>query len=65
MQVFNYGGALFSNQCPIINSRIFCTRWNGITKGSIFDDVIDDKEFNGSLIFLLDSAVNFIKNNSI
>ena len=50
-------GALFSDQCPIINSRIFCTRWNGMTKGSIFDDAIDDKEFSGSLIFLLDSAV--------
>lgn len=55
-------GALFSDQCPIINSRILCTRWNGMTKGSIFDDAIDDKEFSGSLIYILDSAVNFIKN---
>lgn len=47
-----------------MNSRIFCTRWNGITKGSIFDDPIGDKVFSGSLIYILDSAVNFIKNNS-
>lgn len=57
-------GTLFPDQCPIRNSRIFCTRWNGITKGSIFDDAIDDKEFSGSLIYLLDSATSFIKNNS-
>lgn len=57
-------GVLFSDQCTIRNSRIFCTRWNGVTKGSIFDDAIDDKEFSGSLIYLLDSATNFIRNNS-
>lgn len=36
----------------VYNSRVFCTRWNGLNKGSIFDDALDDKEFEGNLIYL-------------
>lgn len=57
-------GVLISDQCPILHSRIFCTRWNGLDKGSIFEDAIDDKEYSGSLISLLENGVTFIKNNS-
>ena len=46
-------GRLFADQHIVYNSRIFCTRWNGLSKGSIFDDAIDDKEYEGNLIQLL------------
>jgi ATP-dependent DNA helicase RecG len=43
---------------------MFCTRWNGLEKGSIFDDALDDKEFEGNLIYLLQNGQDFIKVNS-
>ena len=55
---------LLTDQNSVYNSRIFCTRWNGLKKTSIFDDAIDDKEFSGNLITLLQNAGDFIKNNS-
>ena len=58
------GGILFADQCPILQSRIFCTRWNGLDKTSIFDDAVDDKEYSGNLIYLLNSGLDFIKNNT-
>lgn len=57
-------GALLADQYIVYNSRVFCTRWNGLKKGSIFDDAIDDKEFEGNLIKLLNDSCDFIKNNS-
>lgn len=33
-------------------------------KGSIFDDALDDKEYEGSLIYLLQNGSDFIRNNS-
>ena len=57
-------GKLLADQYIVYNSRIFCTRWNGLEKGSIFDDALDDKEYEGNLIYLLKSASDFIKNNS-
>ena len=57
-------GSLLADQHIVYNSRIFCTRWNGLEKGSVFDDALDDKEFEGNLIYLLQSAEAFIKNNS-
>ena len=57
-------GRLFADQYIVYNSRVFCTRWNGLEKGSVFDDALDDKEFEGNLIYLLRSASDFIKNNS-
>lgn len=55
---------MFADQYIVYNSRIFCTRWNGVEKGSVFDDALDDKEFEGNLIYLLRSASDFVKNNS-
>ena len=57
-------GRLFADQYIVYNSRVFCTRWNGLEKGSVFDDALDDKEFEGNLIYLFRSASDFIKNNS-
>ena len=57
-------GKLMADQHIVFNSRIFCTRWNGLEKGSIFDDALDDKEYEGNLIYLLQSGSEFIRNNS-
>ena len=57
-------GLLLSDQGPLIQSRIFCTRWKGLVKGSINGDAIDDKEYTGSIISLLENTESFIKNNS-
>lgn len=57
-------GLLLSDQGLLIQSRIFCTRWKGLVKGSIDGDAIDDKEYSGSIISLLENAEIFIKNHS-
>ncbi|MCL2766948.1 MAG: putative DNA binding domain-containing protein, partial [Peptococcaceae bacterium] len=57
-------GSLMTDQHIVYNSRVFCTRWNGLEKGSIFDDALDDKEYEGNLIYLLQSGCDFVKNNS-
>lgn len=57
-------GKLMTDQHTVYNSRMFCTRWNGLEKGSIFDDALDDKEYEGNLIYLLNSGCEFIRNNS-
>ena len=57
-------GSLLTDQHIVYNSRVFCTRWNGLEKGSIFDDALDDKEYEGNLIHLLQSGCDFVKNNS-
>ncbi len=59
-----YAGVLFSDQCPLLQSRIFCTRWNGLDKTSIFEEAVDDKEYSGNLIALLENGFNFIKNHN-
>ena len=56
-------GALLADDSPIRWSRIFCTRWNGLTKGGGVTDALDDAEFSGSLITLLNEGVAFIKRN--
>jgi len=56
--------SLLTDQHIVYNSRLFCTRWNGLEMGSIFDDAIDDKEYEGNLIFLFQSGCEFIKNNT-
>lgn len=57
-------GLLLSDQGLLIQSRIFCTRWKGLVKGSVDGDAIDDKEYSGSIISLLENAEIFIKNHS-
>ncbi len=57
-------GLLLSDQGLLTQSRIFCTRWKGLVRGSINGDAIDDKEYNGSIISLLENTEAFIRNNS-
>lgn len=57
-------GLLLCDQGLICQSRIFCTRWIGLVKGSIEGAAVDDKEYTGSIISLLENAEIFIKNNS-
>ena len=53
-------GLLFADRCPIAQSRVFCTKWNGTVK----TDAVNDSEFQGNLLMLLDMAKNFIKANT-
>lgn len=57
-------GALLADNCPIYQSRLFCTRWNGLTKASGLQDALDDAEYTGSLISLLQEGEAFVKRNS-
>lgn len=57
-------GALFADDCPIRWSRLFCTRWNGLDKASGVIDALDDKEYGGSLIALLENGMDFVRNNT-
>lgn len=57
-------GILFADQPPIRFSRVFCTRWFGLTKASGVMEALDDKEFSGSLITLLFNSEEFVLNNS-
>ena len=57
-------GALLADESPVRYSRVFCTRWNGRTKGGGIVDALDHKEYSGSVISLLNDAEAFIKNNS-
>lgn len=59
-----YGGVLLSDQGALNQSKVVCTRWNGLTKGYVKEDALDDKEYTGSLISLLENTDTFIKNNS-
>lgn len=57
-------GALLADESPIRQSRLFCTRWYGLDKASGVMDALDDKEYSGSLISLLQNGNEFVKNNS-
>ncbi len=57
-------GALLADESPIYCSRLFCTRWNGIDKASGVIDALDDEEYAGSLILLLEEGMNFARRNS-
>jgi ATP-dependent DNA helicase RecG len=59
-----YSGLMFSDECPLLQSRVFCTHWDGLDKSGGVDDAVDDKEFEGDLISQLMSSHEFIKMNS-
>ena len=50
-------GALIADDSPIRQSRIFCTRWNGLDMTSGLGEALDDAEFEGSVIGQLQDAV--------
>ena len=53
-------GALFADDCPLWQSRLYCTRWDGKDKS----DAINDAECTGNVIMLLREAMNFVKSNT-
>lgn len=53
-------GALFSDDCPLWQSRLYCMRWDGKDKS----DAINDAEFTGNIIMLLRESMNFVKSNT-
>jgi ATP-dependent DNA helicase RecG len=53
-------GALFADDCPLWQSRLYCTRWDGKAK----NDAINDAEFTGNILMLLREAMNFVKSNT-
>ena len=57
-------GALLADESPMHHSRLFCTRWYGLNKASGVMEAIDDKEFSGSLVSLLQNGEEFVKNNT-
>ena len=57
-------GVLIADDCPLRQSRLFCVRWNGLTKAGGLVDAIDSAEYTGSLILLLANGMNFIKQNN-
>lgn len=57
-------GALLADNSPIRWSRVFCTRWNGLNKSGGAMDAIDDAEYSGSIISLIENGEAFIKRNN-
>lgn len=57
-------GALLADESPMRFSRIFCTRWYGLTKASGIMEALDDKEISGSLVTLLQGGEEFVRNNT-
>lgn len=53
-------GALFADDSPMWQSRLYCTRWSGRIKG----DAINDAEFSGNVLMLLREAMNFVRANT-
>ncbi len=57
-------GVLLADESPIRHSRLFCTRWYGLDKASGIMEALDDKEYSGSLVALLQNGIEFVKNNT-
>ncbi len=58
--VLTNAGALFADDCPLWQSRLYCTRWDGKDKS----DAVNDAEFTGNVLMLLREAMNFVKSNT-
>ncbi len=57
-------GALIADDSPLRQSRIFCTRWNGLDRTSGLGEAVDDVELEGCVVGQLQDAVSFVRNNS-
>ena len=53
-------GELFADDCCFNQSRLYCTRWNGLEK----NDALNAAEFKGNILLLLREAMNFVKANT-
>ena len=62
--ILTNAGALLADECPIRWSRVFCTRWNGKDKSGGVVDALDDAEYSGSLVSLLENGEAFILRNA-
>lgn len=58
--ILTNAGALFADDCPLWQSRLYCTRWEGLEKS----DAINDAEFKGNILLLLRESMNFVKANT-
>ena len=61
--ILTNAGALLADESPILCSRLFCTRWNGLNKSGGAVDALDDAEYSGSVIALIENGEAFIKRN--
>ena len=59
-----YAGLMFADDSPLLQCRVFCTRWDGLNKSGGVDDAIDAEEFEGDIISLLRNSHNFVRLNS-
>ena len=57
-------GALIADESPIRWSRLFCTRGNGLDKSGGTMDALDDAEYSGSVLSLIENGEAFIKRNA-
>ena len=57
-------GSLFADGYQVYQSRVFCTRWNGLDKANGLMDALDDEEFEGNIIYLLKASMDFVKRNT-
>jgi len=62
--ILTYAGLLMADECPLRQSRVFCTRWNGKTKSGGTIDAIDSAEITGGLVTLLEDTMSFIRRNT-
>ncbi len=56
--ILTNAGALLTDDCPIPQSRLFCTRWQGTGKTT---DAVASRKEHGNLLELLDMAEAFVK----
>ena len=57
-------GLLLSDDCPIKYSRLFCTRWTGNNMSGGSFDAIDNAEYQGNVLALLEAAEAFAKKHN-
>ena len=57
-------GVIIADDSPLRQSRVFCVRWNGLTKAGGLIDAVDSAEYTGSVILLLENGMNFIKRHN-
>ncbi|MGI6392373.1 MAG: ATP-binding protein [Candidatus Izemoplasmatales bacterium] len=62
--VLTIAGALFADGYQVYQSRVFCTRWNGLTKTHGLLEALDDQEYEGNLLYLLKASLDFVKRNN-
>ena len=56
-------GVLIADQKTYLHNRLFCTRWNGLTKTGL-KEASDDREIEGSVVNQLIRAIDFFEANT-